>query len=323
MRRHRGGAGAGAAGQGDADAALPHPHAQMRRGPAPGRIRHWCVLGNSGWVSIRGPELRPPAPSPHRRTNSTQWGLPIETALRRKRRAADVQREIGWCRRPRASGISSQSSRGAPMSTVTRPLPASLQISRPPSVSSLTRGQAASRPSAGARRSAWRCRRLSTSPPSALKNAHDGVGAARARRRSRSPCRSRCRNAGRPARAACAASSAMAAVARVEHDEIVAQAVHFQERGHGGLIGGRCGLCHCQWRSRKSPCLPLPIAGASHARGGAFHALFARLRSLPHSASRRRREPRGRRSLCLAGRCAWRKSRSPGWRSRTKSRWAC
>ena len=47
--------------------------------------------------------------------------------------------------------------------------------------------------------------------------------------------------------------------ARVEHDEVVAQAVHFEERGHGGLIG-RLRACFSIALFEGFSC-PLPLPG--------------------------------------------------------------
>ena len=107
-------------------------------------------------------------------------------------------------------------------------------------------------------------------------------------------------------------SASTARVARVEHHEIVAQAVHFQKGGHGAAYRGRGGAFPLTWRRQNSQA-GAPILRNCHAHAcqpdrsccfvlasGAF-AVTDPEPTIPMSGWK----------MCMA------KSRWPGWRSRT------
>ena len=118
---------------------MPTPRSQTRMRMRPGS----STWANSTLVRVgkEGQGFDPGTERGDRRLFSVRheqhaMGIAHRDRADRNARAANVQREIRLCRLALASGTCCQSSRGSPMSTVTRPLPASLQASIPPLVDS-------------------------------------------------------------------------------------------------------------------------------------------------------------------------------------------
>ena len=298
----------------------PRSHTRMRMRSAVQHLSEFDIdaVGKQRQGFDLRAQLRRRAPFRHRARTARNGDCPSRRRWPACALPSSVQREIAGVASPRPAGSRCQSSRGSPISTVTRPLPASLQISRPPLVASLTRARPRSSIS---RRATQRVAlpQLSTSPPSALKKRRLASASAPPGRDHHHRVAADAEMAVGDAPCACAGVSATARVARVEHDEIIAQAVHFQEGGHGGPYMGSTAAFAIDSRRAKISNPAPPICGTCHARDIAACLPCCSVPSLPQEPLPCRRSDR--RSLCLAGRCAWRKSRWPGWRSRTRRRW--
>ena len=118
----------------------PRSHTRMRKDSARTHFDEFDI-GARGEPSDDArcrAQARPPAPFPHPSTNSTQCGLPIETAAAlcsalSSNPSTDSANDVvsTAC----ARGISCQSRRGAPMSTVDQAAAGVVQTSGPPAVS--------------------------------------------------------------------------------------------------------------------------------------------------------------------------------------------
>ena len=246
-------AGAGAAGQRLAGAALAHPQPDVARGPRTCMKPALTRCGKRGWCSISGPcvgdrrgvdvvHLLHRVRVAHRQHRDGNDGA---IGMRAKRQLPFFPAAVGLRRRARrrSNGTRGRSNTGAPMSTVTRPSASRRGSITPRQRLARARVSLAVRPLS--RTIAHEAARaVAALLDLAAVGVVDHVFEVDARRRATGRT-DRIWSAPTPKwRSArkryCAASRPSAAAGLVEHDEVVARALHLGEAdSHGGIIRAR------------------------------------------------------------------------------------